>query len=766
MWFRSALDHLTLDLRAQGRRRRPTASRLLLELLEDRTVPSFLAPVNYVAGQGPAAVTTADFRNDGIQDLAVANFNSNGVSVLLGNGNGTFQPPRSSATGTEPVSLAVGNFFGDGKVDIVTANYSGTLSLLRGNGDGTFQSAVNFALPRESPPGYTGSTPLRQSPLSVAVGDLNHDGKLDLVVVGQTSFGGDAYAAPTFSDYVNVLVGHGDGTFTPASVTLFSGTNMASEGLALADLNGDGNLDVADLTSGGVSVMLGNGDGALAAPTTFATPDQVAPDPLINPGQLAVGDLNGDGKLDLVAASCTAGSVSVLMGYGDGTFQPYAEYGLPGLSPTNYQGIESLPLPQHPEAIVVGDLTGDGKLDLAVTTSSPYTAYSGSGYYGKYYTNEINNNVNILVGNGDGTLTDAEIVPLDSSYFAPPSNVVGDIEPYGLVAGDFNNDGFRDLAVGNVNSNNVSVLLNGANSTPQPSSFAVSGFPSPTAAGASGSFTVTALNVDGSIDTGYTGTVHFTSSGGQAALPGDYTIAAADAGVHTFSAALKTAGTQLLAAKEGSITGSESGITVTSAAASKMIVTGFPSPTTAGVASSFAITLEDPYGNIASGYRGTVHITSSDTRAVLPANYTFTVTDAGTHDFSATLKTASTQSIIAVDTSSANLTGTDGGITVNPAAARAFLITAPTSVQAGTSFSLTLTVEDAYGNVVPTYLGTVHFSSTDTKARLPANYTFTAADKGVHTFSGLVLHKTGTQEITITDTHTSALTASVIIDVL
>ena len=310
-------------------------------------------------------------------------------------------------------------------------------------------------------------------------------------------------------------------------------------------------------------------------------------------------------------------------------------------------------------------------------------------------------------------------------------------------------------------------VQNGSSS--QASSLAVTGFPSVITAGVTGNFTVTAKSADGSIDTGYTGTVHFTSSDGQAGLPADYTFTAADGGVHTFSATLKTAGTQSITAADATtfgLTGTDGGITVTAAAASTMNVSGFPSSATAGVAGYFTVTLKDSYGNIATGYVGTVRFSSSDAKAVLSANYTFTAADHGTHTFSATLKTAGTQSITVTDTTTASLTGADGGIMVNPAAASKFIITAPASVNTGASFSLTLTVEDAFGNVVTGYTGTVHFSSTDNKATLPGNYTFTAADKGVHTFTGLVLRKKGNQKITITDTLNSSITGSVIENVL
>src|SRR5262249_51621458 len=147
--------------------------------------------------------------------------------------------------------------------------------------------------------------------------------------------------------------------------------------------------------------------------------------------------------------------------------------------------------------------------------------------------------------------------------------------------------------------------------------------------------------------TGYTGTVHFTSSDAQATLPANSTLTN---GTGSFSATLKTAGTQSLTATDtvtASITGSQAGVIVNPAAASKLTVSGFPSPVTAGVAGSFAVTAKDAFGNTATGYAGTVHFTSSDAQAVLPANSTLT---SGTRSFTATLKTAGVQSLTATDT--------------------------------------------------------------------------------------------------------------------
>jgi len=150
---------------------------------------------------------------------------------------------------------------------------------------------------------------------------------------------------------------------------------------------------------------------------------------------------------------------------------------------------------------------------------------------------------------------------------------------------------------------------------------------------------------------------------------------------------------------------------------------------------------------------------------VLPADYTFASTDVGTQVFSATLDTAGTQSMTATDTTTSGLTSTQTGITVNPAAASVLVITGPSSVPAGVAFSITVTAYDAYGNVATGYTGTVHFNSTDSTAKLPANYTFTASDKGAHTFTGLKLKTKGKQLITATDTLSSTITGSLSVDV-
>ncbi len=202
-------------------------------------------------------------------------------------------------------------------------------------------------------------------------------------------------------------------------------------------------------------------------------------------------------------------------------------------------------------------------------------------------------------------------------------------------------------------------------------------------AGNSFSLTVTAETSSGTTDTGFTGTINFTSTDPQASLPGSFTFVSSDDGTATFTVTLKTAGSQSITATDPSspaITGTESGIEVSPAAASQFVLSGFPSTVTAGVAQSFSVTATDPYGNVATGYTGTVAFTSSDPAAVLPGNSSFTSSNHGVQSFSVTFETPGTQSLTVTDTSS-KITGTQSAISVAPASPTDLTATAVSSSQ-------------------------------------------------------------------------------------
>jgi hypothetical protein len=362
---------------------------------------------NYPTGTNPSSVAIGDLNGDGQPDLVTANIggdeNANPtpagtISVLLGSGGGSFSAATPYPTGSViPLSVAIGDLNGDGHLDLAVANYGhplpggdGTISVFLGDGDGTFAAATQY--PTLDNPSL---------PQSVVIGDLNGDGKLDLAVAGG-------------SNRISVLLGNGDGSFLTQGPMSFSGINNPSS-VAIADLNGDGRLDLVVTNFGfpapgspgmspgtTVTVLYGNVGGGFSK-VILATGT--------NPSSVAIGDLNGDGHLDLAVANAASDTVSVLLNDGNGNFSAATPYA----TGTN------------PESVVIGDLNGDGRLDLAVA-------------------NHDANTVSVLLGNAGGGFQQQTQYPTG-------------LGPFSIAIGDLNGDGRPDLTVANHDSNNVTVLL-------------------------------------------------------------------------------------------------------------------------------------------------------------------------------------------------------------------------------------------------------------------------------------------------------------------
>ncbi len=769
MWFHSLFDTLIVRpsrtrspkrLRAPSVSRRPRIIRPLLETLEDRSLPSVYT-VNVLTDTGAGTGLTGDLRycvahatsgNDTISFAPGLSGTINLESALPAlNASVAIQGPGASQITVErdpnPANYTYIGIFTVGRA--ATVEISGL----------TLGDAVEGAITNAGTLTVSATTLSGNNNYGIG-GAINNSGT---AAVSDSTFSGngDSAIANTGTLTINnsTLSGNGGAYIYLGTFEGLGGGAIYNTGtLTINDSTLSGNVVGYEATepAAGGAIYMGGGtlainNSTIAGNGAYGHWSSVG----YSGGSPATSGLGGGLYVAAGTVTIDHSTIADNDAAGGGTLYGYG----PGAGGGIYNAADASAIQMH-DTILADNTTNDYGPDLyGGVTSLGYNLIGntadGSGFAPSDLVN-VNPQLGALQTNGGPTQTMALLA-------GSPAIDAGDNT--GAPAYDQRGPGYARIVNNTIDIGAFEVQSGSAS---QAASLAVSGFPSVITAGNSGSFTVTALYADGSTDTGYTGTVHFTSADGQAVLPADYTFTAADAGVHTFSATLKTAGTQSLTATDTmtGVTGGEAGITVIPAAASKMIVTGFPSPTTAGVAHTFTVTLEDTYGNIATGYTGTVHFTSSDGKATLPTNYTFTTSDAGQHTFSATLKTAGTQSLTATDTTMASLTGTDAGILVHPAAASQFLINAPASVRSGVSFSLTLTVEDAYGNVVTGYSGTVHFSSSDSSATLPRNYTFTSADQGKHTFSGLVLRKKGYQRITITDTHNSSLSASVIVDVL
>ncbi len=501
MWFGSILKLFPKAsfAKSSGQPRSPVekrrrARRLLLEPLDARCVMAF-SPFSELPGGGQPVVQIAgDFTGDGQQDLVVRN--SSGLQLFRGNGDGTFQTPTTIGT-TSASSLAAGDLDSDGDLDLIT---SGEIRL--NNGDGTFQPPIGIDLPAQIPAGY--HSPVAQQPASVAVGDLNGDGKLDLAITGRSSisvFTGWGYYGPYYNHYssgfANVLLGNGDGTVSHSSLTDFP--QQGGETLALADLDNDNDLD---LVAGGYSQgyrFLGNGDGTLQAPVSFGTGGYTT-------YPLLLGDFDEDGNIDVLTQYY---SFWLTRGKGDGSFE----------NPTQVSPNQSS---DYPQSVAVGDINADGHLDIAYTTQrvevteyEPYYGYYGGLYY-RPVAGLVHSSSKVILGRGNGTFS----APITSDL-GSHAGLNGSLQSSRLA--DFDGDGLLDLIAADSILNLMTVALNNDTWVPPPS-LSIQDVSIVEGTGGTTNNAVFTVTLDGTLSG--TVSVDFATSNNNAIAGVDYTAAA------------------------------------------------------------------------------------------------------------------------------------------------------------------------------------------------------------------------------------------------
>jgi hypothetical protein len=338
----------------------------------------------------PASSVVGDFNGDGLLDLVVANYGTSNIGVLFGNTNGTFgaQTTYSTGYGSYPNSVAADDFNSDGLLDLAVAILgTGNVGVLLGKGNGTFEAQMTLSIESLS------------VPKSIVVDDFNSDGEQDLAVANELSCN------------VGVLLGNSDGTF--GEETTFSpGTIGYPNTVVVGDFNKDGQPDLA-VSNGlydNVNILFNNGNGYFGESMTFTTGT------FSDPSSVAVGDFNNDGRLDLAVVNSGQDNVGIMLGNDNVVLEAQMTF------PT---GVYS-----RPNSIVVGDFNNDGPLDLAVS-------------------NSYSHNIVILLGIGNGSFLAQ--TTLSAGAGSTPSSV---------ASGDFNNDGKLDLVITDNTLNTVGILLN------------------------------------------------------------------------------------------------------------------------------------------------------------------------------------------------------------------------------------------------------------------------------------------------------------------
>jgi len=725
----------------------------------------------------PSQMAEGDFNGDGKLDLAVSNSSGNTVSIYLGNGDGTFQPPFSFSSTTNPWGIAVGDLNSDGIPDLVIgSNSAAGLTVAIGNGLG----------------GFTATTlPGGSCPTNPVLADVNHDGNLDIVVGNECGNG------------IGLYLGNGNGTFQAA--TGIAGSSRTNT-IAVADFNGDGNLDIAaaDANLGTADVYLGSGTGSFSGVMQYPA--------TILASSVAAADFDGDGKLDLVLASGSGNAgIVFLHGNGDGTFQAASIVSSePGLA----------------SVMAIGDLNIDGNLDIVgITTNGPLQAWLGNGN-GTFQSapqtiSNGNKGSGILLGNfvSDGGLDVAAgfgaasvNLYLPTLTVSPPSVNFGTVNLdanalqiitvtnstpnmvnftgasiAGIDLQDFSENNTCGAPLGPAASCSITVtfapfvagmrsavleIADTAPGSPQTVSLSGTAVAAPLASLSTtllgfGSQNLGVMSAAQSVNVTNTGTAPLTGLTGT--LVGTN---AADFSqwnncpnpLDVFAACTFTV------AFAPSDLGPRSAMLQIADNAPDSPQTVMLSGTGILPASQLAFTAAPPASISAGSSIGSLSVAVETSRSALVASSSadIQVTIAGPNSFSSSLTRMAVAGVATFNFQSTLLnvagqyTVTAASANLSPAAAT-MLVTAqssslmmhvngfPSPALSTVPYSFTVSVTDVFANPISNYSGTVTLSSIDGSAVLtPSSYTFVAADMGMHGFIGTLV-TLGAQSISATD---------------
>jgi len=726
---------------------------------------------------GPRGLAIGDFNQDGNPDLATANFNTNNISILLGDGSfGIINTVNFDLGATLPFAIVSGDFNQDNFLDLATANGDNSVSILLGDGLSNFTIINKFDL-------LEGITPQ-----SLQTADINQDGLLDLI------------AANSSSNNLSALLGDGTGNFinlTTLPLPLAKGV----QNLITADFNLDNKLDLAtaNQTSGDISVLLNNC--TVTCSGTFANANNITISDIAGPQSSTIADFNRDGLLDLATANPGNGNISLLLATGNNSFSGTNNFATGGIQPFsltngdfNRDGnfdIATVDVATNNVYVLLGDGTGNlGVSNTTQLTSSQPVAiltadFNRDGLLDLATANAGSNTISLLFGLGDGTFN----IPIDF-------NLNGGIGPFSLIAEDFNRDGSLDLATANLGSNTISILLGSPFGFSLVNNFGV-GSSSPRAIATgdfnrdgspdivvvnSGSNNLSILRNDGNANFTTLNNIQLSGAIKPVAvsvadldLDGNLDIALANATTNNISLFFGNGNNSFVFDSNLPLGIGREPSSITIKDINKDTTPDLIVTNSSSLSVSLLLNLcrcdvlvspsSLPIGQRLTNYNqsfaasgGVDPYNFSVTSGSLPSGLTLSAngelsgipTQTGIFNFAVTVTDASGCS---VNQSYSLLINSDPAVRLE--------VIAPTEVLSGQIFDIKVTAIDSSGNTASSYTGAITFSSSDSLALLPTNFSFNFSDLGTHTFAkAITLKNIGINTITVQDLNNPSISGT------